>query len=291
MTDKMNILVSTNDQYVMPLTVLLQSLFDNNPGPMTVYFLCSDLSDGGRDFVDRLVSSRGSNVIFLPVGEEAFRGLPTKKYISRETYFRLLAAELLPAEVDRVLWLDADMVVNGPVDDFYHTDFEGAAVVACPHGPAMRPVIDEGCAMIGIEHPEQYFNAGVMLCNLDEWRRMGIPDRIAQIASTPRQMQFPGQDFTNLVFNGRVQTADWRVYNCMVHSVMPEDIPELREVARIIHYVGSAKPWQFVDIPFGDIWVDYYERSPFGGRPLRRTSYARMRAVWEKANERKGGNA
>ena len=290
MAGSMNILLSTNDGYVMPLTVLMQSLFENNSEPITIYFLWSDLSEQSKAFIGRFAAQHGAEVIFIEVGEDEFRGLPTKKYISRETYFRLLAGELLPADVDRILWLDADMVVNGDISSFYHSDFEGAAVIACPHGSAMRPVILEDCAMIGIEHPEQYFNAGVMLCNLDVWRNMGIPERIAQIASVPRQMKFPGQDFTNLVFNGRVKTADWREYNCMIHSVMPEDIPELKEVAKIIHYVGSVKPWQFTDIPFEDIWTGYYMRSPFANRPLRRTSYAKMKAVWEMSQKRGGAH-
>lgn len=291
MPSGMNILVSVNDKYMMPLTVLLQSLFDTNSECATIYFMCSELSEQSKDFARRFVEGRGSDIVFIPVGEQEFRGLPTKKYISRETYFRLLAAELLPNEVHRVLWLDADMVVNGGIAEFYSSEFDGAAVIACPHGPAMRPVILEDCANIGIEHPEQYFNAGMMLCNLDMWRTMDIPSRIAQIVSVPRTMQFPGQDLTNLVFNGRVKTADWRVYNCMVHSVEPQEVPELKSTAKIIHYVGSAKPWQFKDIPFADTWMSFYERSPYGGRQLNRTSYAFMKAVWERTQEKQGKDA
>ena len=283
--ERMNILVSTNDAYVMPLTVLLESLFENNAEPITLYFLHADITEENRRFIEEFAQRHDAPMVFVPVGEAEFAGLPTKQYISRETYFRLLAAEYLPADVSRILWLDADMVVNGSIAEFYRTDFEGAAVIACPHGSAMRAVIDEDCQTLGIAHPEQYFNAGVMLCNLDVWRTMDIPQRIAQIAATPRIMQFPGQDFTNLVFNGRVKTADWRHFNCMIHSVEPSEVPALAQSAEIIHYVGSAKPWQFSDIPFADVWMEYYRRSPFGSTPLRRTSYARMKAMWERAQK------
>ena len=283
----MNILVSTNDNYVMPLSVLLTSLFDTNERPMTVYLLWADLSEESRELLKRLVEGRGHALVEVPVGGEEFAGLPTKEYISRETYYRLLAAEVLPAELNRILWLDADMVVNGPIGEFYDSDFEGAAVVACPHGPMMRETILEDCAMVGIERPEQYFNAGVMLCNLAAWREMDIPGAIRELASVPRKLMFPGQDFTNLVFNGRVKTADWRAYNCMIHSVLPDEVPALKETARIIHYVGQAKPWKFEDIPFADVWMSFYEKSPFGSRPLRRTSYAKMRRMYELMQARK----
>lgn len=280
--DRMNILVSSNDDYVMPLCVLLQSLFDTNPGSCDVWFLESGLSSDSRAVIDGLAARHGAAVTYVAVGDDEFAGLPTKKYISRETYFRLLAAQLLPASVDRVLWLDADMVVNGPIDGFYRTDFEGAAVVACPHGPAMRETIASDCELLGIDRPEQYFNAGVMLCNLAVWREMDVPGRIAQVAAQPRKMMFPGQDFTNLIFCGRVKTADWRIWNCMIHSVEPHEIPELARTAKIIHFVGSAKPWRFFDIPFADIWRSWYDKSPFADEPLRLTSHAKMRALYER---------
>ncbi len=283
----MNILVSSNDAYVMPLTVLLQSLFDNHDEPMTIWFLWSDLTEENRAFFRRLIESRGSELRLVEVGQTEFRGLPTKSYISRETYFRLLAAELLPATIERILWLDADMVVNGDIRPFYHLDLQGMAVGACPHGSVMRGTMRENCARIGIRYPEQYFNAGVMLCNLSRWRGMDIPGRIRQILSVPREMKFPGQDLTNLVFNGEVFTADWRLYNCMTHSILAEELPELRALTRIIHYAGTAKPWEFFDLPFSDIWMKYYERSPFAGKKLKQTSYFRMRDVCARAKKKR----
>ena len=288
MTNRMNVLVSSNDAYVMPLTVLLQSLFETNTRPITIYFLYSGLSHERGEFLERFVAEHDSEIVFLPVGENEFKKLPTKEYISHETYYRLLAAELLPADTDRVLWLDADMVVNGPISALYDEDFGESTVIACPHGPAMRSTILEDCSLLGIAHPEQYFNAGVMLCNLDAWRDMDIRERIMQISATPRKMMFPGQDLTNLIFNGRVKTEDWRIWNCMIHSVEPEEIPQLKESARIIHYVGSVKPWNFTTIPFEDVWTAWYDRSPFANQPLKRTSFAKMRMMYERMQKAKG---
>ena len=59
-------------------------------------------------------------------------------------------------------------------------------------------------------------------------------------------------------------------------------MPRLREKARIIHYAGFAKPWSFHDIPFADLWEHYYKETPFADRPLKRTSYAMMKKLYEK---------
>ncbi len=280
----MNLLVSANDTYVMPLTVLLSSVFETNREDLTVWFMWADLSEKNRTFFSDYIRSHGAKACFLPLGD-AFEGLPTKKYISRETYFRLLAASFLPSDTDRILWLDADMAVTGSLRPFYDTELSGAAVAACPHGAVMKPTMLENCERIGIRYPEQYFNAGVMLCNLRRWREMDIPEKIREILSVPREMKFPGQDLTNLLFNGEVKTEDWRIWNCMTHSILPDDLPALRKTAKIVHYAGAAKPWIFSDLPFSDVWMDFYSRSPFGKTPLRRTSYARMKSVFKKVYE------
>ncbi len=282
MADELNILISSNDNYVMPLTVLLQSLFETQKQPMVFYFLCAELSYENRNFLNDYIRDNNSRLVFVSVPDNAFKALPTKKYISRETYFRLLSAELLPAAVSRALWLDADMVVRGDISDFYHLDLQKNAVAACPHGAVMKPTIYENCRNIGITFPDQYFNAGVMLCDLDCWREMDIPARIRDILSVPHEMMFPGQDLTNLIFNGHVLTEDWRVYNCMTHSILPEDMPELTQIARIIHFAGFAKPWNFTDLPFSDLWKGFFDRSPFRNTPLKRTSYRLMKKMYEK---------
>lgn len=271
----------------MPLTVMLESFFTNHIRreceDTVVYFLLSDLSEQNREFFEQYVAAHGSKIRYLNIGKEEFAGLPVKSYISRETYFRLLASELLPAEEHRVLWIDADTVINGNLKAFYNCDFEGSAVIACPHGELMKPVMIQNCAEIGITVPEQYFNAGVMLCNLDVWRTMKIRERIRGILDEKRSFKFPGQDLTNRIFNGKVKTADWEKYNCMTHSVLPDSIARLEQEAVIIHYVGRAKPWIFHDLPFNDIWDRYYLASPFGEQKLKRMSYSIARRLYERS--------
>ena len=72
----MNLLVSTNDNYVIPLTVLLQSVFDHHEEPLHIWFLWSELSEDNRAFFRDLVQDHGSDITYVPVEEAAFRDLP-----------------------------------------------------------------------------------------------------------------------------------------------------------------------------------------------------------------------
>lgn len=278
-----NILVSANSTYVMPLAVMLTSLFKNNSAQIDVYLLWSELSAADLELLERLVLSHGSRLIPIEINQEVFQGAPTLKYISRETYFRLLAADYLPSAIGRVLWLDADIIVNGDIMPFYNMDFDRNFVVACSYGDPMRETIHKNCQSLGFPDDKTYFNAGVMLCNLEAWRTLDIHAMIANHLSEGRKLQFPGQDLTNLLFHGHVKIVDYKYYNSMIHCICDkEDLRFAHENAVIIHFPGEAKPWRFHDLPFSDVWAQYHEHCPFGGQPLRRTSYFKLKAAFNR---------
>ena len=131
----MNILLAFNSNYYMPALVLLKSLLVNNQWcrEIRIYVLYSDLKPGEiRRFSQVAEESGIAKAIFLPVETDTFQDAPLHlKWISRETYYRLLAQEMLPESVERVLYLDVDMIVMGSLEEFYHQDFEGKLLVAC----------------------------------------------------------------------------------------------------------------------------------------------------------------
>ena len=140
----MNILLAFNSNYYMPALVLLQSLLVNNRWcrDIRVYVLYADLKPEEMERFSRLAEESGiAKAVFLPVGADRFQDAPLHlKWISRETYYRLLAQEMLPVDVERVLYLDVDMIVLGSLEAFYNQDFEGKLLVACNRWPAGKPI-------------------------------------------------------------------------------------------------------------------------------------------------------
>ena len=102
----MNILLAFNSNYYMPALVLLQSLLVNNRWcrDIRVYVLYADLKPEEMERFSRLAEESGiAKAVFLPVGADRFQDAPLHlKWISRETYYRLLAQEMLPMDVERV---------------------------------------------------------------------------------------------------------------------------------------------------------------------------------------------
>jgi len=278
----MNILVAVNSAYLLPLLVMLESLFDHNEN-LAVYLLYSDLQDVELKQLDNYISSKNAVLFPLKIESDTFAGAPTLKYISKETYYRLLAAEILPDTVERLLWLDADIIVAKNIETFYQTDFDGNCLVACSYGTPMKKTIADNCQRLGIADSSKYFNAGVMLYNMEALRKMDIKELIQKCFNEKPVLTFPGQDISNLIFYNQVKIEDYRYYNAMIHCIAsPEDLLFMRENAAIIHFPGEAKPWKFNDLPFSDLWLHYYNKCPCGKTPIRRNSYFRLKAVFEK---------
>lgn len=284
----MNILVSCNDTYVMPLKVMLYSFFESNrsSSPHHIYMLQSDLSPQGNESVGSMVASLGGVYHSIDVDSGSYANADTRIHISKETYYRLLAARYLPVEVKRVLWLDADMIVRKPLDELYGVDLEGKWTAACGYGPVMQGLIHDNAVTIGLSDPDMYFNAGVMLYDLDKCRAADFTSMQEAFLSEGRKLLFPGQDLVNKLFDGHVKMMDYRIFNSMIHCIDGEDdLHYAQDHAAIVHFPGQAKPWKFNDIHFAAEWEAVFRRCLGDDAPLRRMSYFALQAMFNKVKK------
>jgi len=109
----MNILCGLDDAYTPHCAVMLTSLFRNTPGAgFRIYVVHDGLSDHSQRVLGRLCRRYGHELILLKAEHAMIANLPIKvEHISIASYYRLLVAHLLPADLDRVLYLDSDLVV------------------------------------------------------------------------------------------------------------------------------------------------------------------------------------
>ena len=244
----MNILISFNSNYYMPALVLLQSLLVNNRWceEIRVYVLYSQLKpEEIRRFSQVAEESGMAKAIFLEVAPEKFQDAPLHlKWISRETYYRLLAQEMLPESVERVLYLDVDMIVMGSLEEFYNQDFEGKLLVACnrldPGGVGPRRL-----EQLTLPKDTIYFNAGTLLYDLAGQRREIDPNILYEYPVLfYKQLKYGDQDVLNAVFYGLTKFADWRIYNCFDCDVSRQrQVERTLRRCKIFHYNGHGKPW------------------------------------------------
>jgi len=161
----MNILVTLNSNYIKPLKVMLKSLFLNNAeDKFCIYVMHSRLSDDEVADIQNFVAANGSSSKIIRIDDKVFENAPVIFHYPREMYYRLLAFKFLPPELDRILYLDPDILVLNPVKELYYTDMGDYLYAAAYHDVISIKEINR--LRLNPYEIEAYYNSGVLLINL-----------------------------------------------------------------------------------------------------------------------------
>ncbi len=268
----MNIAVQFDKNYLPYTCVMMASLCLNNRVHVEAYVLNSDLSTD--DFEEIRSNLKGFDIEIhdLKVDRSNFdKRLPVSEFWTLETYFVLKISELIPMEVDRVLFLDDDLIINDSIIDLYEMDFSDCEIIAAQDS---NGEITEGSfsnkqreMFKDILPAEEYFNTGVMLLNLDAIReRCSFDIYVKAMEEWDYEMTAPDQDILNYVHRGRVKFIDWKLYDLFARDAYVKGIQYdyVKNNVKIIHFAGQ-KPWKSGDaVHFNTekIWWEYASKTP-----------------------------
>lgn len=254
----MNIMISIDSNYILPAKVMLKSLSVNVEEKLDIFLLYSRLSNSQIEEFSKFCTER-SNAILHPiyVDAELFREMPVNDRLPIETYFRLLALFILPENIERILWLDADMIIKSDITRFYRTDM-GNTSIAVMKDQGSAIIIAECHERLHLQNDSVYFNAGVILFNLEKIRKHWSKETLFEWTNKIQyRLEYLDQDILNLMFE-KDKLISSNIWNYQIKSwteIKEEDLL----CAAIIHYVGPIKPWNDkYDNKAKWIWWSYY---------------------------------
>lgn len=288
----MEIVCSADNNYVMPTGIMLTSLFENNKDAyVRVHFLDGGLTTENKERLSCIAQNyTQKQIIFYDIDDKLFEDFPINQanqsshIHSMATYYRLYMAQILPNNVDKVIYLDGDLIVLDSLSDLWNWDVDNSALAAVPdpfnnmtkHYNALRYSMDLG-----------YFNAGVLLINLKYWRENHvINDFLALIKNHPERLIAHDQDVLNFVFREKKKVLPLK-FNMMPEFLykpefcpllwkFEDDLNEGQKHPVIIHFTFVPKPWykdsenpykyKFEYYRQKTIWADFKEHS---GIPLK----------------------
>ena len=265
-----------DDNYAMPLSVMLHSAARNlgSGSRLLVYFIDGGLSESSWEAIRETLVGLPIDVVSIQPDYSLVEHLHTSHHVTPAAYLRLLTAEIMPPEVEKAIYLDSDLLVcedltelwNMPLDDNYclaAPDIacpfidarEGCANyrLASPYLAALRPV--PNYRELGMDPGAEYFNSGVMVLNLDLWRRDQVAAQMLDCLDKHEAHIWCWDQYAlNIVFHrkwGRLpprwnQGAHALEYPSTGYSPLDRDeFRDMLERPAIVHFTTEFKPWHF----------------------------------------------
>ena len=255
------VVASVDEAYVMPLAVMIRSALENlRPGTALELFVLEDsTTPESRRRAERSWDGFPIRVRWITPDKEKIEGrLQDRGHAGvPATYFRLLVGDLLPSEVRKAIYLDVDMIVSGDLGQLWDLELEGHLALAVPdayfdlyHRARLEAVALSGESPVALDC---YFNAGVLVVDVEGWRKEAVGPRALAIAERHNDaLTFHDQDALNLVLRGRwgALAAAWNFHELFDglmywdrRQYRREDVAEAFRNPKIIHFIGPTKPW------------------------------------------------
>lgn len=256
------IFFTVDDKYVPFLAVALQSLIENSSEKnyYLIKILYTSITEENQEKIKKY-EKENVNIEFVDLNyyiNKIKNKLYTRDYYSVTTYFRLFIPNLYP-QYNKALYLDCDIVLLADVAELYNIDMGDNLVAAAPDDVIQKIEVFQEYVekVVGVADYRNYFNAGVLLMNLDELRKFDFQEKFLYSLEKIKFAVAQDQDYLNRLCKGRVEIIS------NVWDKMPISNDTDTNDLKLIHYNLAFKPWHFEDILYKEYFWKYAKKTEF----------------------------
>ena len=235
----------------------------------------SSVSKANRDKLVEIVQNYGQSIAFYDIDklspnrmDEVRKDVPrvARHWASIACFYRLLIQNFLPSDISKVIYLDADVIVNHDIKDYWDVNLEGKPFAAVQE--SLSGVEDFNLkkfvpVKIGRVDWKDYFNAGVFILDLDQARKNPEGDLLTRclkfLVEHPDSTHLD-QDALNFVFAKNYKQLP-ASFNHLVNYVRKLVKPN-RVEPESYHYIVDTLGLNMKDV-YNQLWFKYFVKSPF----------------------------
>lgn len=271
----MDVIFATNNNFCQHAAVAIASLLDNNKDEnIRIHLFEIQCSTDNITKIKEVAEKWDTQITVYHITPEIFNGFPPTGSYSIACYLRLLSPSLLP-NLDKVLYLDCDLVVNDSIKELWNINISNYSMAALPDAILSYNIVKD---YLGYDYyKDGYINSGVLLINLKYWRENNIQERLVNYLNT-HTVKLPDQDALNIILHGTIKFLHPK-WNChvgyfafppLVIKEQKKYIKELWNKAIIIHFTGPAKPWYKECVnPYKKVYLKYLKYTPYNNYCLK----------------------
>lgn len=261
-----NIVCAANRAYLQHLSAMLASVFMNTKEQITVHILNNNFTNEDKRLIVNVFEPHcDAQFEFYTINDEVLSDINVAAdHLTIQTLYRLLVANLLPNSIDKVLYLDSDIIVEADIQDLFNIDLEDYYVAAT------NEISFKLTKVLGLTDLQHYFNAGVLLINLKKWRDTDFWSQCKEFAiHNADKIVYGDQDILNGYLQGQWKRFElkWNyttnikdqkdLYSYFFNQ---DEVDFAINIPSIIHFIGGMKPWNaFSSHPYKTRYFHYLD--------------------------------
>lgn len=268
------IVSAADNNYAPYLSVTLKTILDNLSSDYDVAFYIIDdhITSESKEKLKQSISNHTATIDYLEVDSELYANVMESDHITQTAYYRISLPDLLgDKHYEKVLYIDSDVLVLDDISKLYETDIGDYAVGA---------VIDPGQALVhprlGIETEDYYFNSGLLLMDLTNWRKAKITEKtLTFLEEQTDKIIYHDQDALNgtLYEKWYALHPKWNAQTSLVferhqppNEYYAKTYKEAVNQPSIVHFTGHDKPWNSDEYhPYTKKYLEELKKTPFYG--------------------------
>lgn len=265
-----DIVASCDDNYIQHLGVMLTSLLENthHREKVRIWVIDGGISASNKNILSNFINDLYDiNIFYIDADKKVYQTFKLSYHFTPSIFYRISIPDILPDSVEKVIYLDSDLIFQQDIDNLWSIDigsnFLGAVESLGINIKHLVGVINQDSA---------YFNSGVLIINVDEWRKNNISQKLVSfIAQNQTRIIWPDQDALNVVLYQKWLKLPLK-WNLQSHffgearkgSKRSNEVNEAIKKPAIIHYTGMDKPWNYVNNhPYKSQYYQYLILTPW----------------------------
>jgi lipopolysaccharide biosynthesis glycosyltransferase len=239
----LHIALGFDENYIVPIYALFTSIFINNrTNAIIFHVIVTGISQLEKDKLIDYVKQNKADILFYEINEDEVKKvvyIPDGTHFTIATYYRLFLPALLPPEITKLLYIDADTVVIGNLQPLYDVDLGGVPLAAAVD--TFPSLVRED---LGINEENSIFNAGVLLIDTKNWLNQKVTENaIDFILKFPEKIKYVDQDALNATLINKWYKLDSKYNFLSFEVILQKPSKHLVRDKVIIHYNTPQKPW------------------------------------------------
>lgn len=247
-----------DDKYMMPAGVCITSIFESNKNEkIRVHLITEGISLENKAKLQTTADKYNQLIEIHTVDADVFNEFPIADRFSKAIYLRFMIPQILSGDIDKVLYLDCDIVCIDSLNELWKTDLKDSYCGVCLdcNGDDIITRNRLNTYKVHVTWDDVFFNSGVLLFNMKQWRKNKLAHQLIEFIDKYKDVcsLYPDQDALNCLFAGNITLLPLR-YNFQMSCMWKKQYIRLRrnlysyiddalKSPCLIHYTTSNKPW------------------------------------------------